>query len=399
MTGSPQAVVNIGLLGHVDHGKTSLTKALTGKWTDTHSEEVKRGISIRLGYADTNIYFCPKCNLHTLKDKCPNCGGKTDIKRRVSFLDAPGHETLMTIVLSASSIMDGALLLIAANEPCPQPQTAEHLMILNIAGIKNVVVVQTKIDLVTKEQAKAHYESIRNFLKGSVAENAPIIPVVSNYGINVDAVADAIERSIPTPHRDSSLPPVMFISRSFDINKPGTPIPNLKGGVVGGSLVQGTIKKGDTVLIRPGFETSKKVVKEVQVKVESLMSEGGPLESAAPGGLIAVGTSLDPNVAKADSLVGCLLGKPGSLPDAKAEIIFDHHLIQREGFDNPPLKMGEPIVINVGTATGIGVIAAIKKGQVLAKLKKPVCVVKGSTVAMSRRVGQRWRLAGWGKSL
>lgn len=393
-----QAVVNIGLLGHVDHGKTSLTKALTGKWTDTHSEEVKRGISIRLGYADTNIYSCPPCGLHTLNEKCPKCGGAAKLKRRVSFLDAPGHETLMTIVLSASSIMDGALLLIAANEPCPQPQTAEHLMILNIAGIKNVVVAQTKIDLVTKEQAKAHYDSIKKFLKGSVAENAPIIPVVSNYGINVDAVADAIESTIPTPARDPALPPIMLISRSFDVNKPGTPIPSLKGGVLGGSLVQGTLKRGEAALVRPGLETPKKGMKEMEVKVESLMCEGGPLESAAPGGLIAVGTSLDPNVSKADSLVGCLLGRPDSLPDSKSELSFDHHLIQREGFDNPPLKAGEPIVINVGTATGIGVVAAIKKGQVLAKLKKPVCVVKGSTVAISRRVGQRWRLAGWGRS-
>lgn len=394
-----QAVVNIGLLGHVDHGKTSLTKALTGKWTDTHSEEIKRGISIRLGYADTSIYSCPSCGLHTLNEKCPKCGGAAKLKRRVSFLDAPGHETLMTIVLSASSIMDGALLLIAANEPCPQPQTAEHLMILNIAGIKNVVVVQTKIDLVTKEQAKAHYESIRNFLKGSVAENAPIIPVVSNYGINVDAAADAIEAAIPTPARDPSLPPLMHISRSFDINKPGTPIPNLKGGVIGGSLVQGTLRKGDDMLIRPGLETPKKGMREMKVKVEGLMCEGGPLDSASPGGLIAVGTPLDPNVSKADSFVGCILGPSGTLPDSKSEISFDHHLIQREGFDNPPLKVGEPIVVNVGTATGVGIIAAIKKGQALVKLKKPACVVKGSTVAISRRVGQRWRLAGWGKSL
>ncbi len=387
------------MLGHVDHGKTSLTKALTGKWTDTHSEEIKRGISIRLGYADTNIYYCQKCDWHSLSEKCPKCGGKAVLERRVSFLDAPGHETLMTTVLSASSIMDGALLLIAANEPCPQPQTAEHLMILNIAKIKNVVVVQTKIDLVTKEQAKAHYDSIKEFLKGSIAENAPIIPVVANYGINVDAVADAIERSIPTPKRDASLPPLMLVSRSFDINKPGAQINTLKGGVLGGSLVQGAIKKGEKVLIRPGFETVKKGVKEIECTVESLMCEGGPLETAAPGGLIAVGTSLDPDITKADSMVGCVIGRPGAMPESKSDLSFEYHLLERADFDNPPLKAAEPIVINVNTATGIGVVANMKKGIALVKLKKPVCAATGSTVAISRRVGQRWRLAGWGKTI
>lgn len=394
-----QAVVNIGLLGHVDHGKTSMVKALTGKWTDTHSEEIKRGISIRLGYADANIYYCSKCGFHSLKENCPKCGGKAVLKRRVSFLDAPGHETLMTTVLSASSIMDGALLLIAANEPCPQPQTAEHLMILNIAGIKNVVVVQTKIDLVSKEQAKAHCNSIKEFLKGSVAENAPIIPVVANYGINVDAVADAIERCIPTPKRDPSLPPLMLVSRSFDINKPGAEISSLKGGVLGGSLTQGTLRKGEAILIRPGVETPKKGVKEIECKIVSLMCEAGPLESASPGGLIAVGTSLDPDITKADSMAGCVIGRPGSLPESKSEISFECHLLERADFENPPLKVGEPIVINVNTATGIGVIANIKKGIALVKLKKPVCAVPGSTVALSRRVGQRWRLAGWGKTV
>ena len=305
----------------------------------------------------------------------------------------------MTTVLSASSIMDGALLLIAANEACPQPQTAEHLMILNIAGIKNVVVVQTKIDLVTKEQAKAHYNSIREFLKGSVAENAPIIPVVANYGINVDAVADAIERTIPTPKRDASLPPLMLVSRSFDINKPGAQISALKGGVLGGSIVQGALRKGDKILIRPGVEIPKKGVKEIECRVESLMCEGGPLEAALPGGLIAVGTSLDPDITKADTMAGCVIGHPGAMPETKGELSFEYHLIERADFDNPPLKVAEPIVVNVNTATGIGVVASMKKGIANVKLKKPLCAAPGSTVAISRRVGQRWRLAGWGRTV
>src|SRR6185295_13743945 len=97
--------VNIGLVGHVDHGKTSLTQALTGKWTDTHSEELKRGITIRLGYADVIFYFCEACKLYSNTSKCKKCFSDAAPKRAVSFIDAPGHETLMATVLSGASLM------------------------------------------------------------------------------------------------------------------------------------------------------------------------------------------------------------------------------------------------------------------------------------------------------
>ncbi len=385
------------MLGHVDHGKTSLTRALSGKWTDTHSEELKRGISIRLGYADAEIKFCPKCDKYTTEDKCPKCGGKTELKRRVSFLDAPGHETLMTIVLSASSIMDGALLLIAANEDCPMPQTAEHLTVLNILGIKNIVVVQTKVDLVSKEKAKEHYNKIKKFLKGSVAENAPIIPVIANQGINVGAVARAIEEFIPTPKRDLEAPPLLYVSRSFDVNKPGMDVASLKGGVLGGSLLRGKLKIGDEIELLPGLEREGKA-KPILTEVSSLMCEAGPLKEAHSGGLIAVGTLLDPSLTKGDSVTGSVIGKPGSLPPLSSELDITYSPIERTEFDNPPPKSGEPIVVSVQTSTVIGIISNYKKGNATIKLKKPVAVEKGSTVALSRRVGQRWRLCGWGKT-
>jgi translation initiation factor 2 subunit 3 len=137
------------MVGHVDHGKTTLTKALSGTWTDTHSEEMKRGISIKLGYADTAFYSTKKGDYYA-KGKNPN--GKNDVEeeflRAVSFVDAPGHETLMAVMISGASIMDGALLLVSATEVCPQPQTREHLAALEIAGISNIVIVQNKIDIV-----------------------------------------------------------------------------------------------------------------------------------------------------------------------------------------------------------------------------------------------------------
>ena len=198
-----QPTVNIGLVGHVDHGKTTLTKALSGVWTDTHSEERKRGISIKLGYADTAFYQT-KDGKYYCSGKNPN--GKKDVdeelSRVVSFVDAPGHETLMAIMITGASIMDGAMLMVAANEKCPQPQTREHLMALNMSGIENIVVVQNKIDLVSRERAIESYQEITEFLKGTVAEGAPIIPVSAHHDVNLDILIDAIEKTIPTPDRD-----------------------------------------------------------------------------------------------------------------------------------------------------------------------------------------------------
>jgi len=398
----PQAEVNIGLLGHVDHGKTSITKCLTGTWTDTHSEEVKRGITIKLGYADAVFRKCEGCTgpeAYTVGEKCPKCGKAAKVLRRVSFLDAPGHETLMATVIAASSIMDGALLVIAANEECPQPQTLEHLMLLDFLGIKNIVIAQNKIDLVTKEKAMENYGQIKELVKGTVAENAPIVPVVANFGFNIDALVEAIEETIKTPKRDVEAPPLLYVARSFDVNKPGTPIEKLVGGVLGGSLIQGRLKIGDQIEVRPGpkhGEKGKEGYEHLLLKVEGLNAGGEKLQEAVPGGLIAIGTKLDPSLTKADGLVGNLVGKVGAMPEALGEMQLELHFIQRVGFDNQPLKPNEPLVLGVGTSTTVGFVEKSKKSLAQLKLKRQVCASQGMKVAISRRVGQRWRLSGYG---
>ncbi|PIN82997.1 translation initiation factor IF-2 subunit gamma, partial [Candidatus Micrarchaeota archaeon CG11_big_fil_rev_8_21_14_0_20_47_5] len=293
-----QSEVNIGMIGHVDHGKTSLTRALSGKWTSAHSEELKRGITIRIGYADAIFYKTPKGKgfFYSIKKDAAS-----KVARAVSFLDAPGHETLMTTTIAASSIIDGAVLVIAANEKCPQPQTLEHLMVLDILGIQNVVIVQNKIDLVSREAALANYKQIREFLKGTSAENAPIIPVSANYGTNIDALIEAIEETIPTPKRDVSSTPRMYVTRSFDINKPGTKISELVGGVIGGSLLQGKFHVGDKIELRPGI-TKKTKDKEniipIQLEITGLRAGSESVEEVGPGGLVSIETKLDPSLAK-----------------------------------------------------------------------------------------------------
>lgn len=169
-----QPEINIGTMGHVDHGKTTLVQALTGFWVSRHSEELKRGITIKLGYADMPIYKCPNCEPpknYSNQPVCPNCNSKTVFVRAVSFVDAPGHEALMATMLSGAAIMDAVLLVIAADEPCPQPQTREHLAAADAIGIKNIVIVQNKIDIVDEKRAHKSYDEIKSFVKGTVAED------------------------------------------------------------------------------------------------------------------------------------------------------------------------------------------------------------------------------------
>lgn len=392
--------VNIGLLGHVDHGKTTLTEALTGKWTDTHSEEIKRGISIRLGYADATFYKCEKCDFYTTTAKCPKCFGDTKILRTVSFIDAPGHETLMATVITGSALLDGALLLVAANEKCPSPQTREHLTALELVGIRKIVVVQNKIDLVDEIRAKESYREIKDFLKGTIAEGASIIPVSAQKRVNIEYIIEAIEETIPTPKRDDSKDPRMYVARTFDVNKPGIEIEKLVGGIVGGSVIQGKLKVNQEIEIRPGIKIGDSW-KPVKTKIVSMEKAGKKIEEAGPGGLLGLMTTLDPFLTKADALVGSVIGIPGKLPESKTNIKVEVELLKRvvgtkEEIEMSNIKQGEIVMINVGTGRSVGPIVDIKGKKIEVALKIPICADLGDKVVLSRQVMGRWRLVGSG---
>ena len=383
--------VNIGLVGHVDHGKTTLTRALSGKWTDEHSEELKRGITIRLGYADITYYN---------NDGEFNVDEEGEIARTVSLVDAPGHETLMANVLSGAAIMDGAILLVAADEKCPQPQTREHLAALNIAGVENIVVVQNKIDKVSKEEAKNNYQQIQEFLKGSVAEDAPIIPISAMQEVNIDALLEAVDEEIPTPERDEDADPRMLLARSFDINRPGTDIEDIQGGVVGGSLIRGKLEEDEEIEIRPGIQLDGKWEKVV-TKASSILHGGQPVDEGTPGGLLAVETDLDPALTKSDGLSGNVLGRKGELPETTETLEIEVELMERlvgsdseEEIEN--IKEKEPLMLNIGTGKTAGFVTELGT-TVTVDLKLPVCAEEGDRVAVSRQIGSRWRLIGHGK--
>lgn len=400
-----QPEINIGLVGHVDHGKTTLTERLSGKWTDTHSEEIKRGITIKLGYADTTFYKCPKCKKFTVKEKCYDCNEtKTIPVRKVSFVDAPGHESLMATMLAGTTVMDGAILLVAANEPCPQPQTREHLMALQIAGIKNIVIAQNKIDLLDNERLLKNYNQIKDFLKNTEYKDAPIIPISAQHGVNIHFLIEAIQTAMPTPNRDASKEPFFLVARSFDINKPGSTPDKIRGGILGGALTQGKLVVGERIEIRPGRimeEQNQLVAKPLFAEITGITSGGEHVKEISPGGSIGVMTSLDPAVVKSDSLVGNVVGIPGKLPPVWYTLKLETFLLERvvgtqEDLEVQPIKMQEIIMLNVNSAATVGQVVDLGKNTVVFRLRLPVCAEKGARVSISRKIGTRFRLIGYG---
>ncbi len=403
-----QPNINIGTAGHVDHGKTTLVEAITGVWTSAHSEELRRGITIKVGYADAAFYKCTECPppiCYSTSPKCPNCGKDSELLRVVSFVDSPGHESLMANMLSGSALMDGAILVVAANEKVPQPQTREHLLALQVLGIKQIVVVQNKADLTDYNGASENYEQIKEFVKGSVAQNAPVIPISAQHKLNIDSLIEAIENSIKTPPRKREASAVMHVLRSFDINKPGIPVKQVKGGVIGGALVQGEFAIEDEIEIRPGFLDEKRGKYEpINSTIATLGTGAGLVEKVKPGGLVAIGTKLDPTFVKSDSLIGSVVGKPDALPDDVDEMSVEVHLFDtavgtQDMVKVEPIKSKEPLRLNVGTAATLGTVSSVKDSKVEVKLRKPVCLMPDSRVAISRRITDRWRLIGAGVAI
>jgi len=380
-------MLNVGTVGHIDHGKTTLVYKLTGKFTDTHSEELKRGITIKLGYAETII-----------SDEKGN-------KRYVSFVDAPGHEMLMATMLSGAAMLDVAILVIAANEGI-KPQTREHLVALQAKNVKNIIIVQNKIDLVTKEQALKSYKEIKEFVKGTIAENSLIIPVSAQQEINIDLIKQALLK-IEIPKRDTKTKPLFLIARSFDINRPGTQIEKVHGGVIAGVLKQGTLNIGDEIEIKPGTYEKKAnqfIYETVKTKIVSIHRGNYSIKSATPGGSLALETELDNVLTKTDTLAGCVAGKTGELPGIVDRVkvkfkLFPQLFGVNENTKVENLKTSELIMLSVNTAITVGTVKTIKGDEAEIILRIPIVPIKSENIGLARNVAGHWRLIGFGELL
>ena len=388
--------INVGIVGHIDHGKTTILQRLSGKWADTHSEELKRGITIKLGYADAIVR---EDNGKLTVD--PKSKGKA--KRYITFVDAPGHEMLMATMLSGAAIMDAAILVVAANEGI-KPQTQEHLIALKAKKIKKIIIVQNKIDLVSKEQAMKNYKDIKEFVKGTIAENSPIIPISATQGINLDKVLKEL-CNIEITKPSSKEKPLFLIARSFDINKPGTKIKNLHGGVLGGALKQGALKIGDTIEIKPGYSYEKQNqyhYKTVKSKIVSMQKGEYPITEALLGGSLAIETELDPSLTKADALSGGVASLENVLPEIAEKVTIKYTLFGEvfgTGKHEPVqgLKPNEMLMLSLNTSITVGQVVKTGKDQVDLTLKIPVVPLKGESIGIARNLNGHWRLIGFGE--
>ncbi len=402
-----QPTINVGMIGSVSNGKSSLTRNLTGIKTQKHSAEHERNITIKLGYANTKIYKCPSCTKpecyknypsNIYNANCTICNADMVLEKHISFIDCPGHNLLMATMLNGACVMDSSIIVESvANIEMPSPQTIEHLLATDMLNLRSAFVCMNKVDITSRNNTIKNIQKFNNFMETKRGV-LPIVPISANLGLNTDVVCEYICDMIKEPKRDLESGAKMIIIRSFNINKQNTKIEKLQGGVAGGTLVKGILKIGDTVKILPGFLTKnqnnekKKENREwtyqpIITTVESINSEKNNLDMAIPGGLIGVKLSIDPSISANDGLVGSTLVKNDNTDQYK---IFERIFVHLEKVfekSERELKKDDIIVINYNAYNVKGKIIKMVKNKMEIKLiDKPLCVELNDYITISKPV-------------
>ena len=406
-----QPKYNIGLLGNVAAGKSATVKAFTGIETFKFAKEREKGITMKIGYANCKIFKCPICpepecyfptSSKVKNYLCDKCKIDCVLAQYFSFIDCPGHESLMNIMLSGATIMDYAILLIDGSQKCPQSQTVEHLMALEILQIKKIIIIQNKLDIIDTNKALEQYQDILKFVKGTIAESAPIIPFTAQKMYNMDVFCEFIIKYFGLTDRLDTTPK-MNIIRSFDVNKPGSDIADITGGVLGGSLITGKLKIGDIIEIRPGIvqknDAQKITWQPLTTTIVSIKTDLDNLDVAMPGGLIGLCTNLDPVLTRSDRMVGQVIGLPGFMPNVFMEITAKCMFLQQIGISGikvvPPAAKST-LLLNISSKPVQAIVKKTKKFLYMFELKYPCCMSIGEKFSISSKFGESWRLIGTG---
>jgi translation initiation factor 2 subunit 3 len=386
-----QATHLVGTLGHVSEGKSTLVRALTGVKTQRHTKEQERNITIHLGYANCKIWQNTETGaLHA--GAAPPTAGGWQLTAHISWVDCPGHEAYLATMLGGASVMDSAVLIIAANqEVIPQPQTLEHMLAAELMGLDRMAILQNKLDLLSREDAEKKYDAIQAFVVDTVAAAAPIFPASAQHGWGVDRVLEWA-LALPPPTRDLSAPARMTCVRSFDVNRPARfdpAAPPLAGAVVGGTLECGVLAVGDWLEIRPGIlcrgANGGIAAQPLLTRVRALRCESAELPYAVPGSLIAIATDLDPGLASANGMVGQRVGVPGTLPPIVGEIVVRLHKLKREEHAFGKHRVGDAVRVCSNVMTTEATITAIdEKKRLTLTLKRPLCLDVGERVGILR---------------
>ena len=363
-------ILNIGTLGAVSEGKTSLIKALSGILTTRHSSEKTRNITIKLGFANWEYY-----------------DDENNLIHRISFVDCPGHHEYINTMLSGINIIDGAIVIISVNSKIKdKPQLIQHLGAIKVGNVKKVIICLNKIDLVSKETILERKEELDELLKEYDIKPFVIIPTsfTKNLGVNYlkQAIMLLFEPNDIINKDDKEN--IFRITRSFDINKPNTDCQELKGGVIGGSVTSGTLKIGDEIEIKPGYKGVA-----LKTKIISLQTEDIKLDTITKGGLIGIGTDLDPFYCKDDFLAGQICSLVNKLSDNITSIVIDYELVTIFGFVWKPV-LNDIVTLQIGTTIIDAKLVNLKKN--IFELSKPCCILESDSIVICKKINNILRI-------
>lgn len=402
-----QAIINLGTIGSIAAGKSTIVADLTGKKTQRHAKEKHRNITIHLGYANCKIFRCGSTgNLYASPAETgellsPVDSQPMELLTHISFVDCPGHENYMATMIGGTTVMDAALLLVASNEPVPMPQTYDHMLTISQTDLKDILILQNKIDLLEKPVLLENLKKIKEFVEGSPYEDSPVIPVSAQMKWNIDEICKFMVNKRPSWLDKVNEPARLCVLRSFDINYPNIELDTVHGGVVGGSLSQGNIRIGDIMEIRPGVVHNNSGVltcTPLLAKVETINCEKTSLDIAFPGGLIGVGLSIDSSITKNNILVGHIMGHIGTLPELYQEITVKYSRIKGRNDDLPKFTVGEQVTIVVNSSSMLGVVTSIEHKHIVnIKLVSLVCTELDVPTAVFRKIDHKYKLCYFGK--
>ena len=403
-----QAVLNVGCIGHVSNGKSTLVRQMTGIKTQKFKSEKERNCTINVGYGNCKIFYNEESEEYKFTGSASEIeidskGNNMKLIHHISFVDCPGHENYMSNMLCGTSVIDMAFLLEAANaENVPQPQTLEHFLAIQNTNIDDIVVLQNKCDLVKKNEILANKSLIQDFIEDVTDDKLPIIPLVAQTGKNIEYVGKYLSNKLINYKKDINLPLQINIIRTFDINKPNTSIDNFKGGVLGGSIVQGLLKTGDLLQVSPGIckrnDDNTWTVTPLFTKVVSINSEKNSMEYAIPGGLIGIGTLLDPAYTKGNKLTGQIVTKPGENLHIASRIKIKYASLRRIEKISKTLHKNETVKVGIicNHVTGKIYKWDKKTKTIIIDLGIPCCV-NNQVVSIMKKIDKTYKIFSIGR--
>lgn len=403
-----QAVLNAGCIGHVSNGKSTLVRQMTGIKTQKFKSEKERNCTINVGYGNCKIFYNEESDEYkfTGSDKFEEIdskGNKMRLIHHISFVDCPGHENYMSNMLCGASVIDMAFLVEAANaKVVPQPQTLEHFIAIQHTDVEDIVIIQNKCDLVKKESILTNKSQIEDFVDDIIDNELPIIPLIAQNGDNIEYVGQYLSNKLVNYDKDINLPLQINIIRTFDVNKPNIPMDKLIGGVLGGSIIQGLLNKDQIIQISPGICSRNKdnswKVEPLFTKVNSINSEKNSMSYAIPGGLIGVGTTLDPAYTKGNKLTGQIITNPGKHLPIVSLITIKYSSFRRVSKISKSLSKNE--VVKVGIISNHMSATVIdwdkKKKLIKLQLAIPACI-NDSVVSIMKKIDKTYKIFSVGK--